>query len=155
VGGIATSGFLIKDIDMRILSAWAAVVLIALPACALAADKSLGQVEYESKCGMCHGPAGKGDGWFASYLKSGPPQSLTRLKRDNGGVFPFDSVYHVIDGRKEVLVHGPRQMPVWGAAFRAEAGKQYDFSSGQYVADEGVTRARILALIEYISRFQE
>ncbi len=139
---------------MKIPSSWAFAILIALPACALAADKSLGQLEYESKCVMCHGAAGKGDGWFSGYLKSGSP-SLTRLKRNNGGVFPFDSVYQVIDGRKEVLVHGPRQMPVWGAVYRVESERQYDIYSGQYVTDEGVTRARILALIEYISRLQE
>ncbi len=139
---------------MRILSAWAAAALIALPACALAAEKSLGQLEYESKCVMCHGAAGKGDGWFASHLKRGMP-TLTRLKRNNGGVFPFDSVYQVIDGRKEVLVHGSREMPVWGRVYRVESEKQYDIYSGQYMADEGVTRARILALIEYISRLQE
>ena len=139
---------------MKELSAWAAAALIALPACALAADKSLGQREYESKCVMCHGAAGKGDGWFAGYLKSGTP-TLTRLKRNNGGVFPFDAVYQVIDGRKEVRVHGPRDMPVWGGVYRVDLEKQFDIYSGQYVVDEGVTRARILALIEYISRMQE
>lgn len=139
---------------MKLLSAWAVAALIALPACVLAADKSLGQLEYESKCVMCHGAAGKGDGWFARHLKSAAP-TLTRLKRDNGGVFPFDSVYQVIDGRKEVLVHGPRKMPVWGAVYRVESDKQYDIYSGQYLVDEGVIRARILALIEYISRLQE
>ncbi len=139
---------------MKILGTWACAILVALPACALAADKSLGQLEYESKCVMCHGAAGKGDGWFSGHLKGSMP-SLTRLKRNNGGVFPFDSVYQVIDGRKEVLVHGPRQMPVWGAVYRVETDRQYDIYSGQYVAAEGVTRARILALIEYISRLQE
>lgn len=139
---------------MRILRAWAAAVLIALPAWALAADKSLGQIEYESKCVMCHGATGKGDGWLAGYLKAGMP-SLAGLKRDNGGVFPFDFVYQVIDGRKEVLAHGPREMPVWGAVYRVESERKYDIYGGQYFADEGITRARILALIEYISRLQE
>jgi hypothetical protein len=31
----------------------------------------------------------------------------------------------------------------------------YDSYLGQYIADDGVVRARILALIEYISRLQE
>jgi len=139
---------------MRTLTAWATAVLIALPAAAPAAEKSLGQREYEAKCVMCHGAAGKGGGWFAPYLKTAMP-TLTLLKRNNSGVFPFDSVYQVIDGRREVLVHGPRDMPVWGAVYRVESDKQFDVYSGQYMIDEGVIRARILALIEYISRLQE
>ena len=139
---------------MRTLTAWATAVLIALPAAAPAAEKPLGQREYESKCVMCHGAAGKGDGWFVRFLKR-PTPTLTLLKRHNGGVFPFDSVYQVIDGRREVLVHGPREMPVWGAVYRVESDKQFDVYSGQYMIDEGVIRARILALIEYISRLQE
>ncbi len=139
---------------MKKLSIWASAIVIALPVCASGADKSLGQLEYESKCIICHGVTGTGDGWLSSQLKSRTP-SLVRLKRNNGGVFPFDSVYEIIDGRKEVLVHGPRQMPVWGAVYRVDSERQYDMKSGQYVADESVTRARILALIEYISQLQE
>lgn len=139
---------------MKIPVIWACAFLIVSTPSAMGADKSLGHAEYESKCVACHGAAGKGDGWLAGHLKSGVP-SLTRLKRNNGGVFPFDSVYQIIDGRKEVLLHGPRQMPVWGSIYRVDSEKQYDIQSGQYVADESATRARILALIDYLSRLQE
>ena len=81
--------------------------------------------------------------------------SLTQLKKNNGGVFPFDRIYQVIDGRKEVLVHGPREMPVWGGVYRVETDKVYDTYLGQYLADDGMVRARILALIEYLSQLQE
>ena len=130
------------------------VLALAFPLLAHAAEKSVGQREYESKCIMCHGVNGKGDGWFSDYLTRRPP-SLTQLQKNNRGVFPFDRVYQVIDGRKEVQVHGPRDMPVWGSAYRAESGKPYDSSLGQYFADDGMIRARILALIEYISRLQD
>lgn len=132
----------------------AACLAMLLPATTPAADKSLGQVEYEQKCSMCHGDTGKGDGWFAAYLKQ-PTPSLTRLARDNGGVFPFNHAYEVIDGRREVRVHGPRRMPVWGSAYRAESGREFEPYYGLVYADEGVVRARILALIEYLSRLQE
>jgi mono/diheme cytochrome c family protein len=121
---------------------------------ARSAEPSTGQREYETKCLMCHGPAAKGDGWFAPFLKV-PPPSLTQLKRNNGGVFPFDAVYLVIDGRKEVRVHGSRDMPVWGALYRAESGKEFPPFQGLQYADEGVVRARILALIDYLSQLQE
>jgi mono/diheme cytochrome c family protein len=129
-------------------------LILASPVFTLAAEKSIGQREYEVKCVMCHGFAGKGDGWLSDYLKT-RPSSLTQLKKNNGGVFPFEHAYQVIDGRKEVLAHGPRNMPVWGAAYRVESEKGYDFFLGEYYVDEGVVRARILALIEHLSRLQE
>jgi mono/diheme cytochrome c family protein len=129
-----------------------AMLLIALPAAA--AEKAVGELEYEHKCVRCHGVSGKGDGWFTEFLKK-PPPPLTQLKKNNGGVFPFDHVYQVIDGRKTVQVHGPREMPVWGSVYRAESGKEFGPYHGLVYVDEGVVRARILALIEYISRLQE
>jgi len=135
------------------IAALAALILVA-PVFTLAAEKSIGQREYEGKCVMCHGVTGKGDGWFSEYLKH-RTSSLTQLKRNNGGVFPFDRVYQVIDGRKEVQVHGPREMPVWGGVYRVDSEKTYDSYFGQFYVDEGVIRARILALIEYISQLQE
>jgi mono/diheme cytochrome c family protein len=130
------------------------VLALAAPALTHAAETSVGQREYESKCIMCHGATGKGDGWFSEYLKRRPP-SLTQLQKNNGGVFPFDRVYQVIDGRQVVQVHGPREMPVWGGVYRVESDTVYDSYLGQYFADDGMVRARILALIEYISRLQE
>jgi len=103
---------------------------------------------------MCHGASGRGEGWLSEHLKNRPP-SLTRLRKNNGGVFPFEQVYEVIDGRKEVRIHGPRDMPVWGFAYRREAEKSYNPYFDQYLVDEGVVRARILALVEYISQLQE
>ena len=131
-----------------------AVLALAAPLLANAADRSIGQREYESKCAMCHGATGEGDGWFAQHLKRSP-SSLTQLQKKNRGVFPFDHIYQVIDGRKEVAVHGPRTMPVWGNVYRMESDKAYGTALEQYFADDGMVRARILALVEYISRLQD
>lgn len=46
------------------------------------------------------------------------PADLTRLARSRQGRFPREEVYNAIDGRREVLGHGPTGMPVWGATFQ-------------------------------------
>jgi hypothetical protein len=38
------------------------------------------------------------------------PTDLTVLTKKNNGVFPFDSVYEIIDGRKTVIAHGTRDI---------------------------------------------
>ena len=52
----------------RTIAGLAALTLVA-PVFTLAAEKSIGQREYEGKCVMCHGVTGKGDGWLSEYLK--------------------------------------------------------------------------------------
>lgn len=87
-----------------------AAMISAVPSLALAAEQSLGQREFQSRCAMCHGVAGKGDGWLSTYLTQRTP-SLTQLRKNNKGVFPFESLTRVIDGRAFVKLHGPREMP--------------------------------------------
>ena len=130
------------------------LMISIVPAFTLAAEQSAGQQEYEARCAMCHGPTGKGDGWLSKHLTY-PVASLARLKKNNSGVFPFDRTYEVIDGRKEVQMHGPRNMPVWGAIYREESDSVYESNLWRSHLGEGFVRARILALIEYISQFQE
>jgi len=119
-----------------------------------AAENALGKREYQIRCAMCHGAAGKGDGWLAEHLLKRPP-SLMQLKKNNGGVFPDAGVYQVIDGRKQVLLHGPREMPVWGTVYRAEHQMANEARSGVPSADERLIRTKIRALTDYISQLQE
>jgi mono/diheme cytochrome c family protein len=120
---------------------------------ALAADKPLdvGKGEYDAACAVCHGLQGKGDGPMTSQLTVRVPD-VTVLAKNNGGVFPFDRVYQVIDGRKEVKAHGTHDMPVWGAAFN----RQTSIFFQNYPAHdpESAARSRILALTEYLYRLQ-
>lgn len=125
------------------------------PAAIVLADEiSLGEVEYKNHCAGCHGPTGKGNGWFGKYMKESPP-SLVNMKKSNGGAFPFDHVYEVIDGRKEVQVHGPRDMPIWGRIYHYEADKKYETHVGERSNAELTVRAKIRALVDHIERFQE
>jgi len=129
---------------------WAA--MIGAPAIAIAAGPvDVGKREYDAACAVCHGARGKGDGPLREELKSGVPD-LTVLARNNNGVFPFDRVYQVIDGRQEVKVHGPREMPVWGNNFRSQSSVYFnDYPSSD---PESSARSRILALTEYLYRLQ-
>jgi mono/diheme cytochrome c family protein len=115
-----------------------------------AAEKAgLGKLEYQSNCASCHGNDGKG-GAYVDFLKVTPPD-LTQLSKKNGGVFPLERVYSVIDGRQEVKGHGPRDMPIWGRDYQIKAGEHY----GDVAYDPEVyVRGRILALIDYLNRLQ-
>lgn len=131
-----------------------AAMISVVPALALAAEQSLGQREFQSRCAMCHGVAGKGDGWLSTYLTQRTP-SLTQLRKNNKGVFPFESLTRVIDGRAFVKLHGPREMPAWGTIYSTELQREYESQFGLPYADERIVRARIRALVDYISQLQE
>jgi hypothetical protein len=109
--------------------------------------------EFTKSCAPCHGTTGKGDGPIAKSLTKAPAD-LTKLSQKNGGVFPFSSLYDVIDGRTQVLAHGSREMPVWGDVYTRELQNHW---STDLLPDELIrimARVRILMLIEYISTLQ-
>jgi mono/diheme cytochrome c family protein len=109
-----------------------------------------GKREYDSNCAGCHGPKGKGDGVYKPYLTKSPGD-LTTLAKANGGVFPFEHLYQVVDGRKAAEAHGSRDMPIWGADYSAKAAG--DYLDVPYDA-ESYARTRILALLDYLYRLQ-
>lgn len=117
---------------------------------ALAADKvSPGKQEYDSHCAVCHGEKGKGDGPYREFISKIP--DLTVLSKNNGGVFPINRVYEIVDGREQIKAHGPRDMPIWGTAYDIAAAQQY----GDVGYDvEAHVRAHILLLIDYLYRLQ-
>ncbi len=114
------------------------------------AKADFGKREYDSNCAGCHGSKGRGDGEYKPYLTRSPAD-LATLSKSNGGVFPFQRVYDVIDGRKSVGAHGPRDMPIWGADYLARAAGDYldvPYDPELYV------RTRMVALIDYLERLQ-
>ena len=112
-----------------------------------------GKSEYMNRCAVCHGPSGKGDGGAIDILKTAPTD-LTTLTKKNGGVFPFERVYSVIDGRTVVKGHGSRDMPIWGSSLSAERAKADEYFSGVPYDMEMYVRMRIMALIDYLNRIQ-
>jgi mono/diheme cytochrome c family protein len=131
--------------------------IIGFSACASAQDVDLGKMEYQSSCAPCHGSDAKGDGPVSSQLKA-HPTDLTILAKKNSGVFPFNELYKVIDGREAVSSHGTRDMPVWGYRFvppkyfRLKRADDYIYLPP--ASPEAVVQARILAVIDYLNRIQ-
>lgn len=108
-----------------------------------------GKREFEANCASCHGVTGKGNGTVAELLRKSPPD-LTALAKNNQGVFPMARLYDIIEGAN-VPAHGTRDMPVWGRDYRIKDAEYY--MDVPYDA-EGLVRARILALLEYLNRLQ-
>jgi mono/diheme cytochrome c family protein len=135
----------------------AALIMIGTGGNTSAADKSLkadpGKREYENSCALCHGKDGKGTGGINDLLKKAPTD-LTTLAKKNNGVFPFDRVYAVVDGRVTVRAHGDRDMPAWGDRYSTDSAKAAEYYMDVPYDAEMYARSRIMALIDYLNRIQ-
>jgi hypothetical protein len=115
--------------------------IIAFNACASAQDIDVGKTEYLSSCAACHGIDAKGNGPVSKELKT-RPTDLTVLAKNNNGVFPYNMVYEMIDGRNSTIAsHGTREMPIWGYRFGPPQAFRF--------------KTRMLAVIDYLNRIQE
>lgn len=141
----------------NILTACATAFLIAgLASTASAQTKQkfdLGKREFDSNCAVCHGAKGKGDGSYSDLLKR-PAADLTVLKKNNGGVFPFERVYASIDGRDMIKSHGDSEMPVWGRDYSTQTARAAEYFIDVPYDAEMYVRSRILALIDYLNQLQ-
>ena len=134
----------------------AAVLMMGANGISIADDAKavdIGKREFQNNCVMCHGSDGKGGGSVLDLLKKAPAD-LTLLTKKNGGVFPFDRVYKVIDGREMFKGHGDRDMPVWGNKYSTDTVKAAEYYVDVPYNMETYTRSRILALIDYLDRIQ-
>ena len=86
------------------------------------AKVDVGKQEYDWHCASCHGESGTGNGELKRWLTRAP-SDLTTIAKRNGGAFPNQLVWEMIDGRSgiEIGAHGSRTMSVWGQRYRAEA----------------------------------
>jgi mono/diheme cytochrome c family protein len=118
------------------------------------ADAEFGKREFLKSCSSCHGETGKGDGPAVKSLGH-PAADLTKLAKNNNGVFPIVRVYNVIDGRIQIIVHGSRQMPAWGEVYTQGLKDRMpqNFMSKEMI--DALVRERILMLVEYVLTLQE
>ena len=119
-------------------------------------ERDFGQREFNANCAACHGMDAKGRGPVAGFLTKNPPD-LTTVARRNGGVFPMDRLYRVVDGTElpegaqAAGPHGSREMPIWGRDYRVRDAEY--FGDAPYNPD-AMVRGRVLALLEYLNRLQ-
>ena len=123
------------------------ILLLGLSGVANAQELILysGEELYERFCSSCHGISAQGDGPVASSLAY-PVPDLTSLTERHDDEFPAAWVREAIDGRFQVMAHGPRAMPVWGYEFWIEEGAD--------VLAEEETRTLIERLVTYIRSLQ-
>jgi mono/diheme cytochrome c family protein len=125
----------------------ASLAFAALPGASGAGDESnpagekqvtmeYAKSQFDHDCAPCHGIDGRGDGPLAAKIDHKLPD-LTVLAKNNGGIFPFERVYKIIDGTEMPPGHGP--MPAWGEAYKFRPEKS------SYV---------ILELSNYLNRLQ-
>lgn len=135
----------------------AALIMMGAGSFAAAADKKLkadlGKREFENSCALCHGKDGKGTGAINDLLKKSPTD-LTTLAKRNKGVFPFDRLYAVIDGREIIRGHGDRDMPAWGDRYSSDSVKAAEYYMDVPYDAEMFARSRTLSLIDYLNRIQ-
>jgi len=127
--------------------------IVGFSACASAQDIAEGKMQYQSSCAACHGIDAKGNGPVSKELKT-LPADLTVLAKNNNGVFPYDTVYQMIDGRNSTVVaHGTREMPIWGFAFQYRGGPVGEIHAPPPASKEEVDQ-RINHLVDYIKSIQ-
>ncbi len=136
---------------MLTLRLWRASVLLALGAVGAQAAYAFGDEIAEGRsyflqyCASCHGRAADGRGYIARALVH-PPADLRHLGEGNDTSLLADRLTQSIDGRKVVIAHGERTMPVWGERFadiKGEGGPR-----------EKAVRARINAIVAYLLSIQ-
>ncbi|MGH7985976.1 MAG: c-type cytochrome [Candidatus Binataceae bacterium] len=108
---------------------------------------STGKQDFDKYCARCHGTNGKGHGPDLYILSGVHPSNLTVLTEKNGGVFPYQQVVDIIDGRKVPPSHKRLDMPFWGVQFQP-SGKEFTAKS------DALVKARIDRLANYIKSMQ-
>ncbi len=115
--------------------------------------QKLGAQDFQMFCATCHGWGGAGGGPVADVLSVEPP-NLTLIAHRNGGTFPNEKVYKVIDGVEMPRAHGTKQMPVWGVWFAYEAIADSLHTGDKTPPPEKIDK-RIKGLVAFLESIQE
>ncbi|HKV54761.1 MAG TPA: cytochrome c [Candidatus Binataceae bacterium] len=107
-----------------------------------------GKADFIKHCAPCHSASGKGNGPEVKVIPGIKPKDLTKIAVHNGGVFPYQQVEDIIDGRKVIPSHKRFDMPFWGVNFQQQ-GREFTSAS------ELKAKERIDAIVGYIATIQE
>lgn len=118
--------------------------------CVMAQDPKIGESEYRLHCAACHGLTGRGDGPIGQILKT-PAPNLALITQRNGGRYPVQKIYEIIEGSSVIAAHGTRDMPLWGDRYRKEPDPQ---TPDQASLANDLAQQRILSLVYYLGTMQ-
>ena len=104
-----------------------------------------GYAEYQQYCASCHGVWADGEGLLKPVLTVAPT-NLRTLEQRHGSPFPRERILEYIDGRRPVIAHGSREMPVWG--------RRLDENVDTSVPDMR-KRSMMMVIIDYLEAIQE
>lgn len=121
------------------------LVLLGAASISRADEVTEGRALYLRNCAACHGVKADGNGPAAPALTS-KASDLRFLSARYGNPLPQDQIARFIDGRADVIAHGPRDMPVWG-------DKVWEYPEGK--GNELQVTPRVAALIAYLQSIQK
>lgn len=121
------------------------LVLLGAASISSADEVTEGRTLYLRNCAACHGVKGDGNGPAAPALTT-KASDLRFLSARYGNPLPQDQIARFIDGRADVIAHGPRDMPVWGE-------KVWEFPEGK--GNPHQVTPRVAALIAYLQSIQK
>jgi mono/diheme cytochrome c family protein len=139
---------MMQEIPRRPLPSTFIAVLLGLAVLGFGSSarcQDTGKHDFDTICASCHGIDGTGKG---RDLTEANPPDLTQLSRNNGGKFPFEEVYRIVDGREMKASHGRFAMPFWGDYLQKQ-GQEYTPGSNAAV------KQRISAIVRYVERLQK
>lgn len=139
---VSNLGYLRRTILHASLMLGATVLILSA---AEVSAQTTGKADFQNYCASCHGNDGTG-GKGLEIPDPGP--DLTHLSKRNGGTFPFQEVYDVVDGRKLAAAHQRLlDMPLWGVYFQPQGVSD--------AASEAKVKSRITDLVRYIQSLQK
>jgi mono/diheme cytochrome c family protein len=145
---------------LKVLIRTICIVVVTFPCYSIAESStyeetiSAGNRTYDRFCLVCHGKEAKGNGLYKENLRIAPAD-LTKLAKNNNGMFPWIMMYQIIDGKDISLAHGTSEMPIWGELFDISNWSDGNWKKGYTEHSIAITRGRIFELLVYLDFIQE